>query len=312
MENFYIAANAVAPMFLIMAAGCVVKRLKIISESTARQANDLCFRVFMSTLLFYNTYSSDINRSFQPQVLLFCVLGILAEFFLWIPLSQRVTPSPPAQGVLLQASFRTNITLLGIPIVTSLFGSENTGEITILLAFLVPLINILGVVSLEIFRGGKPDARKIIRNVAANPLVDGALLGALTVLLGLRLPYVLETAIRDVADATMPLSLLLLGASLDFSRFGSTARSLTGCVIYRLILSPGAFLALAFLIGFRGFPLIAVLLVFGTPVAVASYTVAVTMGGDSDLAGNIVLMTTGFSCVTLFLWIWLLKTLYLF
>ena len=43
-----------------------------------------------------------------------------------------------------------------------------------------------------------------------------------------------------------------------------------------------------------------------------SYTMALQMDGDADLAGGIVLLTTALSCFTLFLWIWLLKSLGLF
>ena len=39
---------------------------------------------------------------------------------------------------------------------------------------------------------------------------------------------------------------------------------------------------------------------------------ALQMDGDADLAGGIVLLTTGLSCLTLFLWIFLLKALGLF
>lgn len=43
-------------------------------------------------------------------------------------------------------------------------------------------------------------------------------------------------------------------------------------------------------------------------MAVNSYTMALQMDGDADLASGIVLLTTGFSCVTLFLWILLLES----
>ena len=54
------------------------------------------------------------------------------------------------------------------------------------------------------------------------------------------------------------------------------------------------------------------MLVFATPVAVNSYTMALQMDADADLAGGIVLLTTSLSCLTLFLWILALKTLGLF
>jgi len=45
------------------------------------------------------------------------------------------------------------------------------------------------------------------------------------------------------------------------------------------------------------------------PVAVNSYTMALQMDGDADLAGGIVLLSSACSCLTLLVWIWLLKSL---
>ena len=61
--------------------------------------------------------------------------------------------------------------------------------------------------------------------------------------------------------------------------------------------------------GFRGIPLACIMLVFAPPVAVASYTMAAEMDSDGDLAAEVVVLTTAFSCVTMFMWIWLLKML---
>jgi predicted permease len=45
----------------------------------------------------------------------------------------------------------------------------------------------------------------------------------------------------------------------------------------------------------------------GAPTAVSSYTMAQQMGGDGELAGEIVVFTTGVSIITIFIWIFVLK-----
>ena len=47
--------------------------------------------------------------------------------------------------------------------------------------------------------------------------------------------------------------------------------------------------------------------VFACPTAISSYPMAVQQGGDGELAGQIVVFTSAFSMVTLFVLIWLLK-----
>ena len=312
MENIVISLNAVLPLFLIIGLGVLARRLRILSDSAARQANGLCFKLFMAPLLFYNVYTSDLGASFNGPLLLFCVLGTLAEFACGLVLVPRLEPRRSAQGVMLQAFCRPNLVLLGLPMSISLFGEASAGAVTFLLAVLVPLINILAVLALELFRGGAPDPRKIVRGVVQNPFVLGALTGFLCQLLHLRLPYILDAVVSDLAAAATPLALVLMGASMNFGELRGARRSLVICTATRLLISPIFFITLGAALGFRGVALCAVMLVFATPVAVNSYTMALQMDADADLAGGIVLLTTGLSCLTLFLWIFSLKTLGLF
>lgn len=312
MENFWISLNTVLPLFLLISVGCVVKQLHWLSANAVREANSLCFKLFMSFLLFYNVYTSDLGAAFHVPLLAFCLGGILVEFFLGLLLIPRLEKSAPARGVMLQDFFRTNTVLMGMPIATSLFGAENIGQVSVILAIEVPFINVLAVVALELYRGSKPNLKNILHGVVTNPIVIGAMAGILTVLSGLRLPGAVESAVASIAGAATPLALILMGASLDFGRLKSSARNLCICVVERLVIAPTVFLALGAALGFRGVSLCTVMLVFATPVALNSYNLALQMDGDADLAGGAVLLTTSLSCLTLFLWIWLLKSLGLF
>jgi len=309
LENLYVALNAVAPLFLMVGVGCVVRRRKLISDAAVRQANSLCFRVFMSIMLFHNISGSDLGSAVNVELLLLTSLGILVEFFIGIPLIKRIEKDPRARGVMLQAFFRTNVVLLGVSMAASVFGEENIAEITVMSAVVVPEVNILGIVALELFQGEKPDYRHMVIDVLKNPLVIGAALGILVAAVGVGLPTVIDSAAASIGRAATPMALVLLGASLDFSKFGGAMRNTIICVVERLVVAPGIFVTLAIALGLRGVPLMGVLLCFATPVAVASFTVAAELGGDTDLAGAIVLLTTGLSCVTLFLWIWFLRTI---
>ena len=61
------------------------------------------------------------------------------------------------------------------------------------------------------------------------------------------------------------------------------------------------------LVGISGAELFVVFCMFATPVAAASYPMAQSMGGDADLAGEYVLVSTLLSIVTIFFWILILK-----
>ena len=57
---------------------------------------------------------------------------------------------------MLQGMFRSNFVLFGIPISTALFGDTAAGLASILIAVIIPLYNVLAVISLEMFNGKKP------------------------------------------------------------------------------------------------------------------------------------------------------------
>ena len=77
----------------------------------------------------------------------------------------------------------------------------------------------------------------------------------------------------------------------------------------RLIFMPLIFMPIAVLLGFRNVELTAIMTMLATPPAVSSFTMAQQMGGDSELAGQLVVFSTIASIFTLFLWIFALKQL---
>jgi len=77
-------------------------------------------------------------------------------------------------------------------------------------------------------------------------------------------------------------------------------------VIARLVLVPMAGLSVAVALGFREIELVILMAMFASPSAVSSYTMAMQMDGDGELAGQLVVFTTVFSIITMFLWIALL------
>ena len=68
-------------------------------------------------------------------------------------------------------------------------------------------------------------------------------------------------------------------------------------------------LPIGYMLGIRGVELFLILAVYATPVATASYPMAQNMGGDGELAGQMVVISTVASVGTLFLWIFLLNSI---
>lgn len=307
-----ISANAVLPMCLIMALGYGTRRLGWIRREEIFAINKIAFRIFLPCLLYYNVYCSDLSGSFDPLLMAYAVGGVLLTFGLSLGYTLLTEKLPERRGVMIQGMFRSNYVIMGIPVATALLGADQLGTVSILIAVVVPLFNMLSVVVLEVFRGQKPKPLHILGQIAKNPLVIGSVLGILTLAAGIRLPHILEQTIQNISAIASPLQLFLLGAFFQFSGLKTYRRELVTVSAAKLIVSPGLFLGLGALLGFRGVAFVSLIGIFASPTAVNSFTMAQQMGGDAELAGDIVVITSAMSILTMFLWIFLFKSLGVF
>ena len=312
MENLMISANAVLPMCLIMALGYGTRRLGWIRREEISAINKIAFRIFLPCLLYYNVYCSDLSGSFDPLLMAYAVGGVLLTFGLSLGYTLLTEKLPERRGVMIQGMFRSNYVIMGIPVATALLGSDQLGTVSILIAVVVPLFNMLAVVVLEVFRGQRPKPLHVLGQIVKNPLVIASALGILTLAAGIRLPHILERTIQNVSAIASPLQLFLLGAFFQFSGLKTYRRELVTVSAAKLIVSPGLFLGLGALLGFRGVAFVSLIGIFASPTAVNSFTMAQQMGGDAELAGDIVVTTSAVSILTMFLWIFLFKSLGMF
>lgn len=100
---------------------------------------------------------------------------------------------------------------------------------------------------------------------------------------------------------------MILGASFSFGDVGRYFKELAITLGAKLVVFPALFLGIALLLGFRNAPLAVLLTVFGSPIAVSSFTMAQQMGGDDKLAGQLVVFGSILSIGTMFLLILFLK-----
>lgn len=312
MEELRLSANAVLPVFLMMAAGYLARCLGILERGDVAKFNRVAFRVFLPCLLFYNVYRSDLSAAIDPRLIAYAVSGVLIVFFAAFAAVQRLEPVNERRGVIMQGIFRSNYVILGLPIAQALLGETELGPVSVLIAIVVPLFNVLAVFVLERFRGGSVKPGAVALEVLKNPLVVSSVLGILTLLLGIRLPNILEKAVSGLGAVATPLQLFLLGAFFRFDGLKRYVRPLAAVTAIKLVVTPALFLSLAAALGFRGVGFVALLGIFASPTAVNSFTMAQQMGGDAELAGDIVVSTSVFSALTMFVWIFLFKTLGVF
>ena len=308
-SNLVVAFQAVVPMFCLMFIGVLIKVFDLLNAAELKRVNRMVFRVFFSIMMFYNLYTTNIGETFRPRLIVFA-LGALAVVyacaFAFVCCTEK---KPKRRGAMIQAIYRSNFVLMGLPLIANLFGDSEIAVTTMMVAIVVPIYNVLGVITLEIFRGGRVSVPHLLFDVLKNPMILGALTGAVFFALGIPVPKPVLRPLAQITAATTPIALIILGASF---RLGSTREhkaQLAACVFSRLVLVPGLVLPTAAWLGFRGIEFATLISIFATPCAVAGFVMAQQMDSDADLAGNCVVFTSALSCFTIFCWIVLFKEL---
>ena len=309
MESFQISLNAVLPLFIYMAVGYLAKMRNLLDDRDVARFNKVVFNVFLALSVFQAVYSSDLSTAVKPRLMLYTVLGVLAEFLFGLAVAKVTATRRNQKGVIIQGIFRSNFTLIGMSIASVLVPYEDIAPVAILGAVVIPEFNILAVIALSLYGGDNVRPKDVLLRIAKNPLILATAAGVLCLLLKLRFPESVEKAINAMAGAASPVMLFLLGAFFHFDTLAKFAKQITAVTAFKLIINPAVFLTAGYLLGFRGMEFAALISVFASSAAVSSFTMSQQMGGDADLAGDIVVMTSILSCFTLFFWCVLFRNL---
>lgn len=309
MDNLILSFSVVFPLFVMMVLGYFLKIVKVFNTQTLQQLNTSIFKVFLPILIFYNVYTSEISDIFNPKLIAYSIISILVVFFIALIFIPLIEKDNKKRGVLIQGIYRSNFVIFGIPLSVSLYNEQIQGTTAVLIAFIIPLFNLLAVVSLELFRGEKPDIKKIIIGIITNPLIISSAIGFLFLFSELKIPEFAETTIRDISRIATPLSLIALGGSIDFKKVKGNIHQLIIGIVGKLVFTPAFILSVGVLLGFRNAELSILLALAASPVAVSSYTMAYQMEGDDDLAAQLLMFGTALCVITVFLWIFLFKQL---
>lgn len=315
MDSLRLSFDAIAPIFLLMLLGYVLKQLKVVDKKGFDLINKLVFKAFLPVLLFYNIYKTETASGvFDPKLIAFTFIGILFVFIVGYFSVFALSKENKKRGVMLQGFFRTNFAILGIPLVSYICGEQARGLASLMVAIIVPMFNILAVIALERFRNesGNPDILKLLKGIAKNPLIIGCFIGIIFFVTGIKLPGVIEKAVRDTGSIATPLAIIALGAGFEFSGIRGYAKDIAVVILARLVVIPLIILSAAVLCGFSGEALACLLITFGGPIAVSSFSMSQQMGGDEKLSAQIIVISSALCLFTLFLWIFGLSYLGLF
>ena len=296
---FLTILTALIPSFLLVGLGGLVRNR--LSENAWTGLDRLNFDILFPALLFSATASRPIPLS-QVAVV---GLSVWALLFAAMGLAYLCRPLGPERFInfagLWQCSWRFN-TALGLVAANSLAPSA-TALMPIIVGMAVPMANILAVSALS--RGNGLGLLKTIKTVAMNPFFLASFSGVLVGISGQTIPAPIMAPIDLLAAAAIPLALLSIGATMDWTALARLDRFRGLMNTIKLMAMP----SMAVLIGW-GFSLsvdhASALIIFAAlPTASAAHVLAAGFGAERRPVATMIAQSTLLSAITLPIWVFI-------
>ena len=203
----------------------------------------------------------------------------------------------------MQGAVRVNV-YAGLAVAAAVYGDQGVVLFSIVIAFAVPLDNVLSIVTITMFASARPlSAWMILRRVLFNPLILSLAAGFLLRPMDVTVSGSPMAVLDLLGGATLPLALMAVGAGISFDARSSMFRPLVVAVLARQVVLPMIVYGICCMIGLTGLERAVVLLHSALPSGPAAYAVAKQMGGDAPLMANIISATTIFAIVSVPFWL---------
>ncbi|PHP66675.1 transporter [Zhengella mangrovi] len=218
---------------------------------------------------------------------------------------RRLRPVPAARfGPALQGVIRFN-TYLGLAITVSLAGQDGVGRAAVYLAVAVPLVNLLSILALTDAEATRAPGL-LLRTILRNPLILACMAGIVLAFTGVGLPFGIGRFLHLVAQASLPLGLLCVGAALKPETLSRDLPSLAGNSVLRLLAMPLLAAATASAFSLDGVEAVVLIVFSAIPTAPTAYVLTRQLNGDGAFMAGLVTAQTLLAFVTIPLMLMLL------
>ena len=321
LDNLILSLNTVTPVLLLTVLGMVLKKTRLLPDSFYSAADKFVFDIALPAMIFLQVAGADMSGGENLIKLpIFTVVMLIITCTVFSVSTYFIVKDPARVGASVQSMFRSNSSILGVVFVTNIYAgtSESSAALAgyaITMPFVILMYNVLSVIVLTVFMPtGEGEEKKkinilsILLNTIKNPLIIAVVLGLPFMIFGIELPSIVNTSVGYLSDSVTALALISLGAGFSFSALKGNIMLATVTSLVKTVLHPIIGVAAAYLCGFRGNELLITFIIFGTPAVVSSYIMAKNMKSDYELSGQILLISTLLCIVTIFIGVFLMKT----
>ncbi|WP_103256423.1 AEC family transporter [Tabrizicola aquatica] len=306
--------DVILPVFLVIGFGYVAARWLGFKDSSVDGVMHFAQGFALPMLLFASIARLDLGRAYDAGLMLSFYLGALSGFAAGFLAGKLLFRRPATDSIAFGfVGLFSNSLLLGVPITERAYGAAALEGNFAIISIHAPLFYALGITLMELARSrglglsAVALTRQVLRAILTQPLVIGILCGFAVNLSGLGLPAIAWSAVDLVIAAALPAALFGLGGVLFRYRPEGDLRAIAVLSAISLGLHPG----ITWVLGTQVFALddaalrSAVLTAAMAP-GVNAYVFANLYGVAKRVAASSVLVATGLSIATVWVWLQLL------
>ena len=311
---------SLVPVVLLIAIGFIAGRSGWIRAEGTKDLGNLVFLVLTPVLLFRTMSQVHIEQlDFRPVLAYFIAAFLLFSGTLLVQGFNR------RAAVLALAATFSNTVMIGIPLVSLMYGPEGLVTLLTLISVhsLVLLTSAVVVLELAVVHeqnalpgagtDGAAQRRRSVktvlvafRNAVFHPVPFPIICGLLFAQTSLTIPAVIDRPLELLANAFGPLALLLVGATLALAQVGCYWRQALALTALKNLLHPLLVAVLCRLLGVGGVPMAAMVVVAALPIGANVFMFSQRYGVAEDLVTASVLVSTVMGLATLTLVVLLL------
>ena len=287
LDTFLNSVSSVLVILLLTVTGYVLGAAGWMKEAHKAFISKLLMSVFIPCNCAYGMLN-NLNRELllaSGVYLLIPFLTMLFSYPLAFLLARLCRVNKKQTGLFFLLTCTSNAILIGLPMCKELFGEECTSYVMLYYIISTTFLYTLSMGSARVTMGGeKINLKKTLLDIIKMPVVIGAFLSILLILLGIRLPSVCMSYLRYMSNAVTPLAMILSGFVIYSIGLKALRMNLptAGVLLFRFLLAPLICFLFCVLLGGEGLGMKVNLVLSAMPSVTIAVVVAARYGGKED------------------------------
>lgn len=282
---------AIAPIFIVALLGYVLRRRQLLDARTLATVNIF---LFIPALVFSNIYERDIAGGVFARIAVASVLVMAGMVVVLGGLSRLLKLRDAESGAFMMTMF-PNLGNFGLPVALFALGEEGLAFAVVVMVVGSALQNSFGIYYAQRAQHG---AFQALFRIFLYPMIYAFILALVLRHTGLQVPLAVSRAVRILADAAIPVQLLILGIQIAETRVES-GRNVFVATAVRLLCGPALGVLAALSVGLYGVAGRAFVLQMAGPVAVGMAAYGIQFNVAPRFLSSVVAWTFFLSFLTI-------------